>query len=316
MSEHPITHATTAGASEEGHKVFVGNLSFNTDSQNLRDLFAGKGAIKDAQIISRGRRSLGYGFVTFENEADAAAAISSVDKTELNGRVINCEIAKPPSNTKRGNIAQEAAAAAGGETSTAEYETTSAPRGRGGRRGRGARRGGRGGRRPAADGEAEPAGELTEQMGNLQVNNSEARIDDQQAEEGQAQGESSGRGRRRGRGRGGRGRGGDRPPRAPLSGEESKTMVFVANLPFSFDDEALKNIFQGYNIKTATVVTRKRGPAEGKSKGFGFVDFSSQEEQKKAVEQFGNFQIDGREIQCKIAMESVPHEQQQETTAE
>lgn len=36
--------------------------------------------------------------------------------------------------------------------------------------------------------------------------------------------------------------------------------------------DALKNIFQGFNVVSATVVTRKRGPGEGKSKGFGFVE--------------------------------------------
>lgn len=69
-------------------------------------------------------------------------------------------------------------------------------------------------------------------MSNLQVNGdaSAARIDDSEAPaDGQA------RGRRRPRGRGGRG-GRERATRAkPLAGEESKTMVFVANLPFSYD---------------------------------------------------------------------------------
>ena len=92
------------------------------------------------------------------------------------------------------------------------------------------------GRRPAADGEAEPAGEITDQMSNLQVNGdaSAARIDDSEAP---ADGEA--RGRRRPRGRGGRGGRDARYQRAtrakPLAGEESKTMVFVANLPFSYD---------------------------------------------------------------------------------
>jgi len=313
-AEHPITQATTAAsASEEGHKVFVGNLAFATTSEDLKALFADKGNVKDAQIIYRGRRSLGYGFVTYESEADAAAAIAAVNQTELNGRVVNCEIAKPPSNTRRGNIAQEAAQAAGGEASTEGHEVTGdAPRG--GRRGRGraARRGL--GRRPAADGEAEPAGEITDQMSNLQVNGdaSAARIDDSEAP---ADGEA--RGRRRPRGRGGRGGRDARYQRAtrakPLAGEESKTMVFVANLPFSYDNDALKNIFQGFNVVSATVVTRKRGPGEGKSKGFGFVEFGSQEEQQKAVEQFASHEVEGREINVKVALDTPMAQEQPET---
>jgi RNA recognition motif-containing protein len=49
----------------------------------------------DVQIIYRGTRSLGYGFVTFATCEEAEKAVAATDKTEIDGRAINVEIAKP-----------------------------------------------------------------------------------------------------------------------------------------------------------------------------------------------------------------------------
>lgn len=51
----------------------------------------------NAQIINRGQRSLGYGFITFANEADALSAVATLDKSEIDGRQVNVELAKPAS---------------------------------------------------------------------------------------------------------------------------------------------------------------------------------------------------------------------------
>lgn len=48
-----------------------------------------------ANIITRGTRSLGYGFVAYETVAQAEAAAAAYNKTELGGREINVEVAKP-----------------------------------------------------------------------------------------------------------------------------------------------------------------------------------------------------------------------------
>jgi len=55
--------------------------------------------------------------------------------------------------------------------------------------------------------------------------------------------------------------------------------VFVANLPFSVDDEGLTNIFEGFNVKTAHVVKTRTG----RSRGYGFVDFGTEDDQKNAI---------------------------------
>ena len=48
-----------------------------------------------AQVVTRGTRSLGYGFVTFATSADAAKSVSMLNGKEIDGRVINVEAVKP-----------------------------------------------------------------------------------------------------------------------------------------------------------------------------------------------------------------------------
>ena len=111
----------------------------------------------------------------------------------------------------------------------------------------------------------------------------------------------------RSRGRRGRGRGRGGFRRRPninhqnsitKSGEPSKTVVFVANLPFSVDDEGLKDIFKDYGVSSAHVV-RRRG---GRSKGFGFVELTDEEEQKKALEGLKDVESEGRVLVIKVAL--------------
>jgi RNA recognition motif-containing protein len=49
----------------------------------------------EATIITRGHRSLGYGFITFETEKDATKSIQVLDHQSLDGREINVEVARP-----------------------------------------------------------------------------------------------------------------------------------------------------------------------------------------------------------------------------
>lgn len=76
----------------------------------------------------------------------------------------------------------------------------------------------------------------------------------------------------------------------------SKTLVFVANLPFEFSDEQLGAIFEGLEITSAKVVKR---PNTNKSKGFGFVDLKDEANQTKAIEKFNGKEVEGREIAIK-----------------
>lgn len=95
---------------------------------------------------------------------------------------------------------------------------------------------------------------------------------------------------------------GDAPARrGPPTGEPSKTLLFVANLPFSVDDAKLGELFAAYTVVSARVVTKKVGPSEGRSKGFGFVELGSEEEQLKALAEIQGKEVDGRELQVSKA---------------
>lgn len=87
-------------------------------------------------------------------------------------------------------------------------------------------------------------------------------------------------------------------------------MLFVANLGFNIDDAQLSDIFttNGITVSSARVV-RKRWGTPRKSKGYGFVDVGSEEEQKKAVEILQGKVIDGREIAVKIAVNAQDKEE-------
>lgn len=84
-------------------KIYVGNMSYRTSEEELRDLFAQYGTVLSANIIidRETRRPKGFGFVEMEDDASADAAISELDGKEVGGRNlrVNEAIAKPrPAN--------------------------------------------------------------------------------------------------------------------------------------------------------------------------------------------------------------------------
>jgi RNA recognition motif-containing protein len=77
-------------------KIFVGNLSFQTTDSDLNDLFAQFGEVESATIITDRDtgRSKGFGFVAM-NDDNAEKAISQLNGTELNGRALTVNEARP-----------------------------------------------------------------------------------------------------------------------------------------------------------------------------------------------------------------------------
>ena len=72
-------------------RLYVGNLSYNVTNQSLEQLFAEYGQVKSAQVVQDRDtgRSKGFGFVEFEDEAAAKAAIEGMNGKEIEGRRIN-----------------------------------------------------------------------------------------------------------------------------------------------------------------------------------------------------------------------------------
>jgi len=71
-------------------KLFVGGLSWGTDDVRLRDAFERYGEVTDAKVITDREtgRSRGFGFVTFQSDESASAAIAGLDGKPLDGRTI------------------------------------------------------------------------------------------------------------------------------------------------------------------------------------------------------------------------------------
>lgn len=78
-------------------KLFVGNLSFDTTETSLRSAFAAHGTVASAAIVSDREtgRSRGFGFVEMDDSAAADTAIATLNNTELDGRKIVVNEARP-----------------------------------------------------------------------------------------------------------------------------------------------------------------------------------------------------------------------------
>jgi len=75
--------------------------------------------------------------------------------------------------------------------------------------------------------------------------------------------------------------------------------VYVGNLPFSVDQEKLKELFSAYGeIEEATIISDK---FSGRSKGFGFVTFKDDESAKKAISGMNEKDIEGRNLKVNEA---------------
>jgi RNA recognition motif-containing protein len=76
--------------------IYVGNLSYNTTEQSLRQLFERYGAVMSVKLIEDREtgRPRGFGFVEME-AADAAQAIRALNGADLDGRALKVNEAKP-----------------------------------------------------------------------------------------------------------------------------------------------------------------------------------------------------------------------------
>jgi len=78
-------------------KIYVGNLSYNTTESDLRDLFTPFGTPSSVAVIidRQTNQSKGFGFVEFDNDAEAKAAISALNGKEVGGRSLKVNEARP-----------------------------------------------------------------------------------------------------------------------------------------------------------------------------------------------------------------------------
>lgn len=80
--------------------------------------------------------------------------------------------------------------------------------------------------------------------------------------------------------------------------------LYVGGLPFSVSDRQLEELFAEHGtVESARVITDKM---TGRSRGFGFVEMSSQEEAQSAIESLNGSQLEGRTLTVNEAKERAP----------
>ncbi len=78
-------------------KLYVGNLSFQTSSDDLQQLFAQAGTVESASVVEDREtgRSRGFGFVEMSTKEEGQAAIQQFNGQDMGGRALNVNEAKP-----------------------------------------------------------------------------------------------------------------------------------------------------------------------------------------------------------------------------
>jgi len=273
-------------------KVFVGNLDFQTTDQALADAFVDCGRVKSGVIITRGRRSLGYGFVEFESAEAAEKAVANKNGTELSKRQIKVELVRDPADRPTRDQGRQGATDQKQDVDKGQDQSDTGNR-RPRRRGFGGgsnnrdnnnsnnrdnnnkRRFARRGTPPQGNDNSNPSsntgGNNTKSAGNNNRDNSKSSVN----QSNDSQNPAKRRTRRRNNNRNN-----NQPQNSPKEKILSKTAIFVANIPFEAKDEDLKNFFKDSNPKSAHVVTTQTG----RSRGYGFVDFDNEKDQQHAIQ--------------------------------
>jgi len=84
--------------------IFVGNLSFNTGEDELRQLFEAYGQVDRVSIMTDREtgRSRGFGFVEMTNEEEGEKAIAALNGSQIGGRKLNVNEARPKTDRPSG----------------------------------------------------------------------------------------------------------------------------------------------------------------------------------------------------------------------
>jgi cold-inducible RNA-binding protein len=78
-------------------KLFVGNLPYSVTGDDLQQMFASHGTVVSAVVITDrdSGRSKGFGFVEMSSDEEAKAAVSALDGSDLQGRKVVVNVARP-----------------------------------------------------------------------------------------------------------------------------------------------------------------------------------------------------------------------------
>ncbi|KAI5795880.1 hypothetical protein FPQ18DRAFT_256703 [Pyronema domesticum] len=294
-SEADAAHAASAA---EGRRLYIGNLAYSTTDEQLKEFFSGF-SIESTSIPTNPRtgRAVGYAFVDLTTKEDADRAIAELSGKEVQERKVSVQLARKPGSTPsaKKEASTEEAPAAEGENQQGQNK-----RGRGGFRGRGRGRAARGGAKGSGDDEkATPTNVPGQALPLVESTNVKAESSDAAQADANTAG-FKGQAQKKKRG-------------PPENGVPSSTKIMVANLPYELSEEKLKELFAAYQPESAKIALRpiprymvRKLQARGeprKGRGFGFVNLSSEDMQKKAVEEMNGKVVEGREIAVKVAID-------------
>lgn len=297
-----------AASAAEGRRLYVGNLAYATTEEELKAFFQDY-AIESVSIPNNPRtgRPVGYAFVDLTNQADAEKAISELSGKEVLQRKVSVQPARKytAGDEKGDGAANGGENVSGGEGPRRRYSGRGRGRGRGRFRGRGGFRGSRSGQ----DGQAQTTESPTNVPG--QVDPLTDHANNETADHNDADG-TTGQSGRRGRPRGGFQQRRQRGP--PEDGIVSKVKVMVANLPYDYTEEKLRQLFAEYEPTMAKIALRpiprfmirklEARKETRKGRGFGFVTLASEEMQQKAINEMNGKDVEGREIAVKVAIDT------------
>jgi len=80
------------------NKLYVGNLNYSVTTEDLQGLFSEYGEITEVKVIE----GKGFGFVEMATQAEAEKAKKELDGSQLKGRTLKVNDARPPGKQKRG----------------------------------------------------------------------------------------------------------------------------------------------------------------------------------------------------------------------
>ncbi|MDH3196669.1 MAG: RNA-binding protein [Candidatus Krumholzibacteria bacterium] len=85
-------------------KIYVGNLSYTTTEETLREQFSQHGTVDEVTVVKDREtgRSRGFAFVTMPNASEATAAMEAVNGTDIDGRAVSANEARPKRSDDRG----------------------------------------------------------------------------------------------------------------------------------------------------------------------------------------------------------------------
>jgi RNA recognition motif-containing protein len=84
-------------------RIYVGGLPYSATEEDLENLFSSIGAVKDVTIITDRYtgQAKGFGFIEMDNDEEAEAAISALNGTQMGGRTLTVNEAKPREDRPR-----------------------------------------------------------------------------------------------------------------------------------------------------------------------------------------------------------------------